>query len=282
MPGRCGALGVQARAREQQHRDQEGERDVRRASCSDASHAYSRSRRTALTISAVNERRTEQAKSSTSSETTRATRAQGLHRSRNDSSGGRLRRTSRAGRRLGSRAVRGRGVDGSADLSCGVCHCCSGSLNAVTVPMSAAFRGSLAAQRAGSARARVHRPCAAGPRAARPRLPAEQLARERDVGPADLGSSVGQRLVDDLRARAGHSMTACGELEQRELVRVADVDRLVNAGLGEPDDPVDQVVDVAEGARLRSVAKDRDRPVLERLAHESRDARPSCGRIRGP
>ena len=43
------------------------------------------------------------------------------------------------------------------------------------------------------------------------------------------------------------------------------------AGLGEPDDAVDQVGDVAERARLGAVAEHGDRPVLQRLAQERRD-----------
>ena len=66
--------------------------------------------------------------------------------------------------------------------------------------------------------------------------PAEQLARERDVGPALLGVVDGQRLVDDLGGRAGQLVDDLGELEQRELVGVADVDGVVVAGLRERDD----------------------------------------------
>ena len=89
-----------------------------------------------------------------------------------------------------------------------------------------------------------------------------------------FGSSIGQRLVDDLRARAGHLDDRLGQLQQRELVGVADVDRVVLAGLGQRDDARDEVVDVAEAARLRAVAEDRDRPVGERLAQEGRDGAP--------
>ena len=52
---------------------------------------------------------------------------------------------------------------------------------------------------------------------------------------------------------------------------VADVDRRVGVGLGEPDDAVDQVVDVTEAAGLAAVAEDGQRPVLQRLAQEGRD-----------
>jgi hypothetical protein len=77
-----------------------------------------------------------------------------------------------------------------------------------------------------------------------------------------------QRLVHDLRARARHLDDRARQLQQRELVWVAEVHRLVVAGLGEPDDPVDQVRDVAERARLRTVPEHGQRAVLQRLAQE--------------
>ena len=77
--------------------------------------------------------------------------------------------------------------------------------------------------------------------------------------------------MDDLRARPGDLDDGLRELEQRELVRIADVHRLVIAGLGEADDAVDQVADEAERTGLGPVAEDGDRPVLQRLAHEGRD-----------
>src|SRR3954447_15724450 len=102
-------------------------------------------------------------------------------------------------------------------------------------------------------------------------LPAQKLAGEADVGLADLRVVGGQRLIDDLRARLGDLDDRLGELEQRELVGVADVDRLMCAGLGEQDHPADQIVDVTERPRLRAVAEHRDRPVLQRLAQKRRD-----------
>src|SRR4051794_18307241 len=59
------------------------------------------------------------------------------------------------------------------------------------------------------------------------RLPAEQLACPRDVGLAHLRIVDGQRLVHDLGLRAGHAEHRLRELVQRELVRVAEVDREV-------------------------------------------------------
>src|SRR5215813_4589970 len=82
------------------------------------------------------------------------------------------------------------------------------------------------------------------------RLPAEQLAGAGDVGLADLRVVDGQRLVDDLAARAGHLEDGLGQLQDRDLPRVADVHREVLAALREQDEPADEVVDVAEAPGL--------------------------------
>src|SRR5450755_2172020 len=97
------------------------------------------------------------------------------------------------------------------------------------------------------------------------RFPAEDLAGQRDVWLAHLWIIGRQRLEDDLGLRARHLQHRLGELEQGELVGVADVHRVVVARLREGDDPADEVVDVTEGARLRAVAEHRDRPVLQGL-----------------
>src|SRR6476659_8160936 len=60
-------------------------------------------------------------------------------------------------------------------------------------------------------------------------LPAEELARARDVGLTDLRIVDGQRLVDDLALRAGDAEHGLGELVERELGRVPDIDRKVLA-----------------------------------------------------
>ena len=65
---------------------------------------------------------------------------------------------------------------------------------------------------------------------------AEKLAGKRDIGLTDLGIVGRQRFVHDLRTRAGHFDHGFRQLEQRELVRVADVDRHVMTGLRERDD----------------------------------------------
>ena len=59
------------------------------------------------------------------------------------------------------------------------------------------------------------------------RFPAENLLRARDVGLAHLRVVHRQRLVFDPRFRAGDADDLLGELFDRHLARVADVDRLV-------------------------------------------------------
>src|ERR671936_1966162 len=100
------------------------------------------------------------------------------------------------------------------------------------------------------------------------RLPTENLFRPRDVRLADLGIVDRERLVHDLARRAGHAEHGVGQLVQRELARVPDVDRQVLAALGEQHEAADQVVDVAEAPRLRALAEDGERLSLERLPHE--------------
>src|SRR5687768_9909036 len=66
-------------------------------------------------------------------------------------------------------------------------------------------------------------------------LPPEYLLCPRDVGLAHLRIVDRQRLVDDLAAAAPHLEHLLGELEQSELLRVADVDGEMLAALGERD-----------------------------------------------
>src|SRR5262245_7359165 len=68
-------------------------------------------------------------------------------------------------------------------------------------------------------------------------LPAEAGARQGDVGPARLRIVDGQRFVED-RALASHrGADRLGELEDRHLLRVADVAGLAEVALEEPPDP---------------------------------------------
>ena len=84
------------------------------------------------------------------------------------------------------------------------------------------------------------------------------------------GSSTGSASYTiwlDEPVEADHGL---GQLEDRELTRVADVHRQVLARLGEQDQTADQVVDVTEAPCLRPVAVDRDRLLGERLTEEVR------------
>ena len=73
---------------------------------------------------------------------------------------------------------------------------------------------------------------------------------QRDVRLADLRVVRGQGLVDDLGLGARDLDHRLGQLQQRELVRIAHIDRIVVAGLRQRDHPADQVVHVAERPRL--------------------------------
>src|SRR5581483_11596126 len=101
------------------------------------------------------------------------------------------------------------------------------------------------------------------------RLPAEHLAGARDVRPAYLRIVDGERFKDDL-ARGGRDLDhGLGELEHRHLViGVAEVHRQVLAAERKEAQPADQVIDVAERARLRPVAVDGQRLAVERLVDE--------------
>src|SRR5581483_8287471 len=68
------------------------------------------------------------------------------------------------------------------------------------------------------------------------RLPAEELAGPRDVGLPHLRIVDRQRLEDDLALGAGDAEDRLGKVEERQLLRVSDVDRPVLAALGEQDD----------------------------------------------
>ena len=83
-----------------------------------------------------------------------------------------------------------------------------------------------------------------------------------------FGSSIRQVTVDDAARRARHPDDRARDLLDRHLPRVADVDRVVHVGQHQPDDAVHQIGDVAEAARLRAVAENRDVLVPQRLRHE--------------
>src|SRR5688572_4379392 len=111
------------------------------------------------------------------------------------------------------------------------------------------------------------------------RLPFQHLPGERNVRLALLRVVARQLPAHDLRARPGEPDHLLGELEDGGLAGIAQVDRprdLV-AGVHEPDQRLDQVVHVAEGARLRAVTVDRERLALERLHDEVRHHAPVVG-----
>src|SRR4051812_23317931 len=109
------------------------------------------------------------------------------------------------------------------------------------------------------------------------RLPTEQLLRQGDVGLA-LGRVVGgERLERDLRRRAGDVDHRLGELEDRELVRVADVHRADVVGLEQRRDAADLVVHEAERPRLLAVAVHRERLAAHGLHEEVRHDAPVGG-----
>src|SRR5438093_12989309 len=99
------------------------------------------------------------------------------------------------------------------------------------------------------------------------RLPAEQLPGPGDVRLANLRIVDWQCFEHDLALRRCDQENRLREVENRKLLRVAQVDREMLLALGQEVQATDQVVDVAEAAGLRAVAEDRERPVLERLAH---------------
>src|SRR6188768_435574 len=101
--------------------------------------------------------------------------------------------------------------------------------------------------------------------------PTENLLGARDIGLADLWIVDRQCLEDDRARRPGRANDRLGELEQRHLSRVSDVDRQMLARLGEQNQAADEIVHEAEAAGLPAASEDRQRLLLERLADEGRD-----------
>src|SRR5262249_50713 len=101
-------------------------------------------------------------------------------------------------------------------------------------------------------------------------LPAEQRLRTADVGTPYLGVILRERLMDDRVGTAQQSEDLAGEFHDRYLVRIAEVDRIVVVGEQEALDAINQIVHVAEAARLPAVAIDAQRFAPKRLPHEVR------------
>ena len=100
------------------------------------------------------------------------------------------------------------------------------------------------------------------------------IARARDVRLADLRIVLGERALDQRRRGLRQLAHHLGELAHRVLVGVADVARIAVALHEELVDPLDLVRHVAEAARLRAVAVERDRLVAQRLHDEVRHDAP--------
>src|SRR5512138_3911542 len=71
-----------------------------------------------------------------------------------------------------------------------------------------------------------------------PRLPAEDLLRARDVRLSHLGIVLGQRPRHDRDVPPDEPLHRLRELEDRELVRVPDVHRLLIRRVEEPPEPL--------------------------------------------
>src|SRR6476659_7345108 len=82
------------------------------------------------------------------------------------------------------------------------------------------------------------------------RLPPEHPLGQGDVGLALRGVVDRQWLVDDLRRRTGYLEHLLRQLENRELVGVADVHRPDVVAVEQGENPPDLVVDVTEAAGL--------------------------------
>src|SRR6266542_4355568 len=114
------------------------------------------------------------------------------------------------------------------------------------------------------------------------RFPAQELPGFGDVGLANLWIVDWKCFEHDFALRRGKSDNCLREFQDRKLLRVAEVHRQMLAAGGKQLEPANEVVHVTEAARLRAVAEDRDRLVLERLAREGRDRAAVVGAHPGP
>src|ERR1700716_641170 len=98
-------------------------------------------------------------------------------------------------------------------------------------------------------------------------LPSEQGLGKTDVRAALLRVILWQRVENDFRRRTRELDDLFGELPDRELDGIAEVDGAAHRvrGLPQTKKPLDQVIDVAERAGLLSFAVDRDVLVAQRL-----------------
>ena len=150
-------------------------------------------------------------------------------------------------------------------------------------------RASTAAGGAGSARRAgppdpSRRASAAGPPPARPSAPSRAApGRARCPAGAPPGRPDRQGLEDDRRAAARDADDHLGELEDRELARVADVHRLVvvrsRSAAGSPRRGRRRSRTSGSGRRRRTPSAACPSSAWRRKVGI---ARPSCGRMRGP
>jgi len=103
------------------------------------------------------------------------------------------------------------------------------------------------------------------------RLPSQQRLCACDVGPPLLRVIARQGLENDLALGADKRLHLTRTFQDRPLVRIADVHRVVLARFREPDDPIDEVGHVAETSRLRAVAVNGQRIAAQRLHHQVRN-----------
>jgi hypothetical protein len=103
------------------------------------------------------------------------------------------------------------------------------------------------------------------------RLPVEDAAREPNVRAALARVVLRRGEVADLHLLVDEATDLVRKVEDRLLVRVADVDGRGVVGIHELDEAADEVRDLLEGARLRALALNRERLALERLDDEVRD-----------
>src|SRR5207245_4289786 len=100
------------------------------------------------------------------------------------------------------------------------------------------------------------------------RLPCEQLAGARDVWAALLGIVDRQRPeLNRARGTRQPNDDLC-QLQHRHLFGIAEIYRLVVPLLDRGENAADQVGHVAEAARLRAVAVNRERLAPDGLRHE--------------
>ena len=93
-----------------------------------------------------------------------------------------------------------------------------------------------------------------------------------------------QRTMDDSRARTGHRDHLSRQVENRELIWIAAINRSGDCirRLHQSDHPANQIVDKAERARLLTVSVDGYGLIVEGLNNEIRNDATIIGCIRGP